>query len=166
MIFFPTLVLVGLSVWFLHKIGGGDFLPQFAKLVDRPQVVEGFTGYLTGRSVLTGEYRGRKTEVFLKRKRTRHSVGYLVVSMVTNAPAAVDSHGMSAYCRPDRDAELALFALEAKHEVQLTHDPFCLKARWSLAGFFIFPGRFDAEKWGHVLASTHALAGSLERRAA
>ena len=58
MIAFPTLVLIGLFAWLLHKIGGADFLPQFARLLDRPQIVEGLTGYLTGRSTLTGEFRG------------------------------------------------------------------------------------------------------------
>lgn len=166
MTFFPVLVLVGLSAWFLHKIGGGDFLHQFAQLVERPQIVEGFTGYLTGRSTLTGEVRGRNVEIFLKRKRTRrHSVGYLVVSMGTTAPTTVASHAMSSY-RHDRDAELALFALEAKHDVRLTHEPYTLKVLWMPAGFVLFPGRFDPGKWRDVLTQMHALAGAIERKAA
>jgi len=34
---------------------------------------------MTGRSTLTGAYRDRTVAIFLKRKRTRHSVSYLVV---------------------------------------------------------------------------------------
>jgi hypothetical protein len=165
MIAFPTLVLVGLFAWLLHKIGGADFLPQFAKLLDRPQIVEGLTGYLTGCSSLTGEFRGRNVDVSLKRKRGRYSLGYLVVTMRTSAPVTIESHAFSAYGH-DRDAELALFALETRHDVKLTHEPYSLKVLWMPIGFFIFPGRFEPEKWRDVLTHMHALAGSLERRAA
>lgn len=164
MLFFPTLVLVGLFAWVLHRIGGGDFLPGFATLVDRAQIVEGLSGYLTGRSTLTGEFRGRNVEIFLKRSRGRRTFGYLVVSMQTTAPRSVDSHSFTTYSREDRDAELALFALEVKHEVQLTHDPYCLKVRWMPMGFYIFPGRLDPDKWRDVLTQMHTLAGSLERQ--
>jgi hypothetical protein len=166
MLFFPILVLVGLLAWVLHQITGGDFLRGFAQLVDRSQIVEGLSGYLAGRSTLIGEFRGRTVEVFLKRKRSRHVFGYLIVSMQTTSPTPVDAHRLSAYSRQDRDAELALFALEVKHEVQVTHEPYSLQVRWAPMGFFVFPGRFDPEKWRDVLASMQAVAGSLERRAA
>jgi hypothetical protein len=165
MLFFPLLIIVGLLVWFLHKMGGSDFLPDFARLLDRPQIVDGFTGFLTGRSSLSGEFRGRGVEISLKRKRGRHSLGYLVVTMRTGTPVKIDSHAFSAF-RNDRDAELALFALEARHEVKLTHEPYSLKVLWMPIGFFIFPGRFEPEKWRDVLTHMHALAGSLDRRAA
>jgi hypothetical protein len=164
MLFLPVLICVGLLVWFLHT-SGRDFLPDFAKLLDRPQIVDGFTGFLTGRSSLTGEFRGRNVEVSLKRKRGRYSLGYLVVTMKTSAPVTIESYAFSAYGH-DRDAELALFALETRHDVKLTHEPYSLKVLWMPIGFFIFPGRFEPEKWRDVLTHMHALAGSLERRAA
>ena len=125
MLLLPALIGVGLLVWFLHK-SGSDFLPDFAKLLDQPEIVDGFTGFLTGRSSLTGEFRGRKVDVSLKRKRGRHSLGYLVVTMRTSAPVSIESHAFSASGH-DRDGELALFALETQHDVQLTHQPYSLK---------------------------------------
>ena len=68
--------------------------------------------------------------------------------------------------RPDRGSELALFALEAKHELRLSHHDGCLKALWQPIGFFIFPGHFERPKWQSVLEAMHTLADSLERRAA
>jgi hypothetical protein len=162
MLVLPLLVIIGLVVWFVHK-SGSAFLPDFARLLDRPQIVEGFAGFLTGRSLLTGEFRGRRMEISLKRKRGRYGLGYLVVRMQTGTPVTVESHAFSAN-RHDRDAELALFALEARHKVRLTHEPYSLKVLWMPIGFFIFPGRFEPEKWRDVLTHMHALAGSLERR--
>jgi hypothetical protein len=60
--------------------------------------------------------------------------------------------------------ELALFALEIKHEIALRHEDGCLKAAWRPQSVF-FPGHFDAQKWQSVLEKMQTLAGSIERRA-
>ncbi|MGH3116467.1 MAG: hypothetical protein ACRD09_09735 [Vicinamibacterales bacterium] len=163
---FVVVILLGVGVWLAYGYPGKGFLPGFAKLLDRPQIVGGFINGLAGRSYLTGEFRGRKLVILMKRKRGKYdSPGHLVVSMETSAAASIDPHDFAAF-RQNRDADLALFALEGRHELRLTHQAGCLKALWQPIGFFIFPGRFEPQKWQNVLEEMHALAGSLERRAA
>jgi hypothetical protein len=103
--------------------------------------------------------------ILLERKLADHDApGRLIVSMETRAAATIHSHEFAG--DSDRETELALFALEAKHELRLMHQSGCLKALWEPIGFFIFPGRFEQPKWQSVLEAMHTLAGSLERRAA
>ena len=72
--------------------------------------------------------------ILLQRKRGRHDLpGRLVVSMETGAAAAMEPLDFAGY-RPDRGTELALFALEAKHELRLSHRDGCLKALWQPIG--------------------------------
>ena len=78
----------------------------------------------------------------------------------TGAAATMDSHDFANW--PDRGTEPALFALEASHELRLTHRDGCLKALWQPIKVFIFPGRFEPPKWQSVLEAMHALAGSPE----
>jgi hypothetical protein len=59
---------------------------------------------------------------------------------------------------------LALFALEAKHDLVLRLRDGCLKALWQPFNLMFFPGVFDPDKWQSVLEAMHCLAGSLERR--
>lgn len=159
-------VLLGIGVWLAYRFAGNGFLPGFATLLDQPHFVGGFMNWLGGRSYLKGEFRGRRVVILLQRKRGKYDPpGRLVVSMETRATATMEPHHFAGY-RPDRETELALFALEAKHELQLMHQDGCLKALWQPIGFFIFPGRFEQPKWESVLAAMHTLAGSLERRAA
>ena len=104
--------------------------------------------------------------ILLQRKRGRHDLpGRLVVSMETGAAAAMEPLDFAGY-RPDRGTELALFALEAKHELRLSHQDGCLKALWQPIGFFIFPGHFERPKWQSVLEAMHTLADFVARRAA
>ena len=141
-------------------------LPGFAHLLDRPQIVGGFVNWLGGRSYLKGEFRGRKVVILLQRKRGRHDPpGRLVISLETGAAAAMEPLDFAGY-RPDRGTELALFALEAKHELRLSHQDGCLKALWQPIGFFIFPGQFERPKWQSVLEAMHTLADSVARREA
>ena len=159
-------LLLGIGVWLAYGRNGMGFLPSFAHLLDRPQIVGGFVNWLGGRSYLKGEFRGRKVVILLQRKRGRHDLpGRLVVSMETGAAAAMEPLDFAGY-RPDRGTELALFALEAKHELRLSHQDGCLKALWQPIGFFIFPGHFERPKWQSVLEAMHTLADSVERRAA
>jgi hypothetical protein len=159
-------LLLGLGVWLAFGRNGTGFLPGFAHLLDRPQIVGGFVNWLSGRSYLKGEFRGRRVVILLQRKRGRHDPpGRLVVSMETGAAAAMDPHDFAGD-RPDRGTELALFALEGEHQLRLSHQDGCLKALWQPIGFFIFPGHFERPMWQNVLESMHTLAASLERRAA
>ena len=123
------------------------------------------TGWADAR-YLKGEFRGRKVVILLQRKRGRHDPpGRLVISLETGAAAAMEPLDFAGY-RPDRGTELALFALEAKHELRLSHQDGCLKALWQPIGFFIFPGHFERPKWQSVLEAMHTLADSVARRAA
>ena len=159
-------LLLGTGVWLAFGRNGTGFLPGFAHLLDRPQIVGGFVNWLSGRSYLKGEFRGRKVVILLQRKRGRHDPpGRLVISLETGAAAAMESLDFAGY-RPDRGTELALFALEAKHELRLSHQDGCLKALWQPIGFFIFPGHFERPKWQSVLEAMHTLADSVARRAA
>lgn len=159
-------LLLGTGVWLAYGRNGTGFLPGFAQLLDRPQIVGGFANWLGGRSYLKGEFRGRKVVILLQRKRGRHDLpGRLVISLETGAAAAMEPLDFAGY-RPDRGTELALFALEAKHELRLSHQDGCLKALWQPIGFFIFPGHFERPKWQSVLEAMHTLADSVERRAA
>lgn len=163
---FVLVLLLGTGVWLAYGRAGTGFLSGFANLLDRAEIVGGFINWLGGRSYLTGEFRGRKIVILLQRKRGRHDPpGRLVVSMETGGAAVMNPHDFAGY-RPDRGTELALFALEATHELRLTHQDGCLKALWQPTGFFIFPGQFERPKWEGVLEAMHTLAASLERRAA
>ena len=163
---FVLVLLLGTGVWLAYGGARTGFLPGFAQLLERPHIVGGFANWLSGRSYLTGEFGGRKVVVLLQRKRGRHDLpGRLVLSMETGAAAAIDLHDGTGPGL-DRGAEPALFTLEARHELRLTHQDGCLKALWQPIGFFIFPGRFAPAKWLSVLEAMHTLADSLDRRAA
>jgi hypothetical protein len=88
----------------------------------------------------------------------------LVVSMETHSAATMESYDFTGY-RPSREAEMALFALEVKHDLRLMHRDGWLKALRHPDTFFT-PGRFEPARWQSVLEAMHTLAESLERRAA
>lgn len=169
MIFMVWILVAAGCGWYVIEAATGrsTFLPALAKLVDRPEIRRGLANYLGGRSYLVGEFRGRRLTVLLKLKVMKYGEpGYLVIAMETCAsPQWLEHDDFEAHAR-DRDGELALFALKAQHDLELALQDGCVKARWQPMGFFIFPGRFDPQKWQIVLEQMHALAGSLERRAA
>lgn len=153
--------LVGLGIWFAFGVPRAGFLSNFGKLIDHPKITAGFVNALARRTYLTGQFRGRTVVILLQRKLGKYGRAYLIVSMETSATGTVDQHDFSRF-RHVRDAELALFALEGKHGLALTHEPRCLKVLWEpLIGFF-FPGRFEEPKWQSVLEAMHTLAGMLE----
>lgn len=143
-------------------------LSDFATLLDRPAFVHGLENTLAKRAFLKGEFRGRTVVVLLQNGRGQNSRN-LVVSMETRAPVATDSYAFTGD-RSDREGELALFALEVKHEFILRHEEGCLKARWAphkvtSIFHFDFPADFDTQKCQSVLEAMQTLAGSIERRA-
>jgi hypothetical protein len=165
MVFPVVVILLALCVWLLRsgrpKKG---FLPDFAKVLDRPEFVEGSDNRLLRRSFLKGEFRGRKVAVMLQLGWRRYQP-MVVVSMGTHAAATMESYQLTGF-RGDREGELALFALEVTHELKLRHEDSCLKAKWAPFAFpLMFSPTFDPPKWQSVLEAMHTLAGSLERRA-
>ena len=163
MLFAVFLLLAGMSLWFMYGPHGTGFLAGFAKLVDHPEFGGGLRNRLIGRSFLTGEFRGRKV-VILAQRGSRSHPQMLVVSMATHAAMTMDSCDFAAD-RSDREAELALFALEAKHALRLRLQDGCLKALCEPFSLPFFVNRFDLPKWRSVLEAMHTLIGSLEGRA-
>jgi hypothetical protein len=163
MIFGFLILFAAMSVWLKYGRPRMGFLPDFAKLLDHPEFVDDLRNRLSGRTFLKGEFRGRKVVILLQHGRAE-SPHVLVLSMETRAGTAMESYDFAGY-RADREGELALFALEAKHELVLRLRDGCLKALWQPFNLMFFPGVFDPKKWQSVLEAMHTLAGSLERRA-
>jgi hypothetical protein len=163
---FPLFVgIVILIVYWLSRADGRTgFLPDFATLLDRPEIRVGFANHVSGRSYLVGEFSGRKVTILLERG-GEETPSFLVVSMDTSYLRELSHSDFEDHAR-DHAGELALFALKARHDLRLTLRDNCLKARAEQRIFRTFPGRFDPDTWRDVLQQMHALAGSLERRAA
>ena len=160
---FPLFVLfAAIFMWVTYGRQRLGFLPDFAKLLDCPEFVDDFRNRLSGRTFLKGEFRGRKVVILLQRGGESHP-HMLVLSMETHAEMTMDSYEFAGY-KADREGELALFALEAKHELVLRLRDGCLKASWQPFNVLFFPRLFDPKKWQNVLESMHSLAGSLERK--
>jgi hypothetical protein len=146
-------------VWALNA-PGQRFLPAFARLLTRSAIQAGAFSVLSGRSTAAGTFGGRDVSVELKLRRGRHDQGYLVVSMRTNALAAMDAAAIDAHTTGDAGRR-GLFAL-AKHDLMLRASEGWLHARWQPQGFVLFPGTFAESKWREVLDSMHAVAASLD----
>ena len=159
--FFPLFVLLAaLAMWF--AFGRPGFLRDFAKLLDQPEFVDSFGNRLVQCWFLKGEFRGRKVVILLQRSKT---VKMVVVSMETRAAITMEPADFTGY-RADREGELALFALEVKHDLRLQHADGCLKVMWQPSNVFsrfAFPPPLDAPKWRSVLEAMSTLSGSLER---
>ena len=143
------------------------FLSNFAKLLERPELVRGLENTLAHRMFLKGEFRGRNVVVLVQNARGTYG-RKLVVSMETHARLIVESYEFAGD-RDDREGAQALFALETKHEFVLRHEECCLKARWAphktLRFFGLdFPFDFKTEEGRCVLEAMDTLAGSIERR--
>jgi hypothetical protein len=165
------LVFVAIYLWFIYgRRPTTGFLADFAKLLDRPEFVDGFANRVIRRSFLKGEFRGRKIVVLLQQHNKGRYSQKLVVSMETHANVTVETFQFGGQ-RTDRETELALFDLETKDEIRLRHEDGCLKAMWSPTSwsaypFFDFPGPCDPVKWTSILEKMDTVAASLERRAA
>jgi hypothetical protein len=167
---FVVLVTICLAwgLWAAYGRPKTGFLPDFATLLDGPEFIYGLENTLAKRAFLKGEFRGRKVVVLLQNGQGEFSRN-LVVSMETHVRVTMASYELTGDTL-DREGELALFALEVKHEFKLMHEEGCLKARWApekMGSIFSldFPANFDTEKSQSVLEAMHTLAGSIERRA-
>jgi hypothetical protein len=148
-------VLAAVVTWVTYGQRRTRFLPDFETLLERPEFVSGFGG----RSLLKGEFRGRNVSILVQHADDEPT---LVVSVEVRASLAWDTYDFAGY-KGDREGELALFALEVKHELTLRHVDGYLKAQWQPLG--LFPGSGDRSKWRSVLEALDTLAGSIERRA-
>jgi len=146
-------------VWATYARRKRALLPDFGGLLEHPEFVDGLTGVIVGQSFLKGQFRGRNVVVLLQ---DTEEESRLVVTMETHALRTMDTYDFADY-KGDREGELALFALEVKHELNLRHFDGYLKAEWQPLGFL--PRSFNRSKWQSVLEAMNTLAGSIERRA-
>ena len=161
MLLFPFLLLVavGFVVWTLMAPGRA-FLPGFAELLTQPVLQQSPLSFFSGRSYVLGRFGGREVAVRLQQKRGRYQVGYLVIAVRTGGPQTLDANGIEVHTRDDAGRK-ALFTIAA-NDLPLSVEGGWLKALWMPAGFVIFPGRFEEEKWRRVLDAMAAVAASLE----
>lgn len=154
-----VLLVVGGGAWFFIA-REQQFLRGFAGLLTGGAIRRNAWSFFSGRSTVTGTFRGREVTVFQQLKRSRYGLGFLVVSMRAGGPSALDNDGIEARTR-DVDGRRALAAV-ANQDLLLTMEGGSLKALWRPVGLVIFPGRFSAEKWRKVLEALHAVATSVE----
>jgi hypothetical protein len=160
-----VLVILGVFLWKLWA-PGLTFVPGFASLLDRPAGESGLWPFVKGVERVGGQYQGRPVVLIVHHKRGRHTLGYLTVAM-----QLPDTHFVDAASGAPREwlrepaAREAWDELELRHELKLAVGDGWLKATWQPIGLFIFPGRFEPERWGSVLRSLHAVVTSLEREA-
>lgn len=160
MVFFLLAISLACGLW-VYSRPKRDFLSDFAMLLEQPEVVQGLGNTLARRAFLKGEFRGRKVVVLLQNGGDDEDPysGNLVISLETHAPVTMESYAFTDY-KCDREGELALFALEVRHEFVLRHEEGCLKARWQPQKV---SSNFDLQKCHSVLEAMHTLATSLER---
>ena len=163
MFLFVILVVLAIGVWAAVGRPAARFLPEFAKLLDRPELLDDAGDGRVKRAFLKGQFRGRKIVILLQHRRRKFS-NQVEVSMETHAGTTLDTAAFTGD-KVDREGELALFALEVKHELRLKHEDGWLKALWAESWPSVdFPDRFDPSTWHSVLETMDTLAASLERR--
>lgn len=156
----PLLLVVVAFVAWKFTATGRQFLPEFARLLSTSTLQQGPLSVLSGRSYLTGQFRGRDVAIRLQSRRGRYQLGYLVIAMRTSGPAILDANGIETYTR-DAAGRQALFTITT-HDLLLSVDGGWLKTMWKPVGFMIFPGRFEEKKWRPVLEAMEAVASSLD----
>lgn len=154
------LVLTAGIAWVLVA-PGQRFVAGFARLLTQPEVHRGPFSVLSGRSSVTGAFRGRDVTVEVQLKRSRYGQGYLVVSVRMPGAESLDRADIDARA-PDEAGRQALAAVAAHGLTIVGVEGGWLRARWQPQGFVIFPGRFVEEDWRGVLNAMDALAASLE----
>jgi hypothetical protein len=164
MIGLVILAILGLVVWKLWT-PGLTFVQGFASLLERPAGRSGLWPFLTGVETIGGQYQGRTVLLIVHHKRGRNTLGYLTVAMqplVASDIIAKYSGGFREWIS-EPAARAAWDDLELRHELKLSFGEGWMRAMWQPSGFFIFPGRFEAERWGSVLQSMYTVVVSLER---
>lgn len=136
---------------------GERFLDGFTGLLGDARLRRGPFSVLSGRSYISGLYRGREVAVRLQLKRSRYGQGYLVMAMRLQAdpgPAALAARTANTAAGQAR-------SLLDDHNLQLSIDAGWLKALWQPQGLVIFPGRFDPGTWAQVLDALATLESAL-----
>lgn len=158
-LFLLSLIGVGFAVWMLNAPGQA-FLPAFARLLEAPAIQRNPFSFFSGLSYVAGRFAGREVAARLQLKRGKYQTGYLVISVRTSGPPALDANGIEAHTR-DEAGRKALFTIAANDLLLMVEDGW-LKTMWNPVGFVIFPGRFKEEKWRPVLEAMTTVAASLE----
>jgi len=159
---FGLLVFVAIGVLAWKFVAPGQrFLPEFSRLLTEPKLDSGGLSFVSGRSALSGQFRGRDVSAEIQLPRSKYGTSYLVVKVKTSGVETLTGSQLDSRATDDA-ARRALFAL-AMQDLQLTVEDGWLRALWSPKGLFIFPGRYSEEKWRQVLEAMHAVASSLER---
>lgn len=158
---FGLLVLVAIGVLAWKFVAPGQrFLPEFSRLLTEPKIHGGGLSFLSGRSALSGQFRGRDVSAQIQLPRSKYGTSYLVVKVRTSGVESLT--GTQVDSRATDDAARRGLYLLAMQDLQLTMEEGWLRALWSPKGLFIFPGRFSEEKWRKVLEAMHSVASSLE----
>jgi len=162
-----VLVALGVVIWMMWAPAMA-FVPGFASLLQRPTGSFGVWPFMKGVETIGGEYQERSTLLVLHHKRGRHSLGYLIVAMQPRGGTQVATKYAGAFREWIREpaAREAWDDLELNRELKLSFDEGWMRATWQPIGPFMFPGRFDADRWLGVLRSMHTVVASLERGAA
>ena len=144
------------------------FVRGFASLLDRP--VKGKPAarfWLFGTNHTGGQFGGRDVVFVLHQRRGRYDRGYAIVAMrlAGRVPGDLETEALRDRVAqsPARDS---WDDLELRHELKLAFAEGALKATWMPVVGFMFPGRFDAERWRGILQSMHAIVVALEQRTA
>ena len=127
-----------------------------------PKRDSGGLSFLSGRSALSGQFRGRDVSAQIQLPRSKYGTSYLVVKVRTSAVESLTGTQVDSRATDD-EARRALYLL-AMQDLQLSVEEGWLRALWSPKGLFIFPGRFSEEKWRKVLEAMHTVTSSLEGR--
>ncbi len=160
---FGLLVVVGIGVLVWKFVTPGQrFLPEFSRLLTEPKIDSGGLSFLSGRSALSGQFRGRDVSAQIQLPRSKYGTSYLVVKV--RAPGVESLTGTQVDSRASDDAARRALYVLAMQDLQLTVEEGWLRALWSPKGLFIFPGAFSEEKWRKVLEAMHTVASSLEGR--
>ncbi|HEX2342366.1 MAG TPA: hypothetical protein VHI98_17950 [Vicinamibacterales bacterium] len=155
--FVYIVLLVGLGIVLRSRVRKAGLPAGFETLLDRSTTTTSAASGVAERSVVTGEFRGRKVVITLHRP-SRFGRAHLVISMETKATRTVEEHELLRF-RYSRDH----LALDALTGFRLTHQPCCLKVLSEpVAAWVPFPGRFYPRRWQSVLEAMHRLAGALD----
>lgn len=160
---FGLLVFVAIGVLAWKFVAPGQrFLPEFSRLLTDPKRDSGGLSFLSGRSALSGQFRGRDVSAQIQLPRSKYGTSYLVVKIRTSAVESLTGTQVDSRATDD-EARRALYLL-AMQDLQLSVEEGWLRALWSPKGLFIFPGRFSEEKWRKALEAMHTVTSSLEGR--
>ncbi len=166
-----AVVLLAVAIFVAWKLWSPApaFVRGFAALLERPvRLKPGVRPWLLGTNHTGGHFGGREVVVVLHQRRGRYDLGYAIVAMrlAGRVPVELEMAGVLREWVAQSPARDAWDDLELRHELKLTFAEESLKATWRPVGAFLFPGRFEAERWRTVLQAMRTVVSSLEERSA